>query len=587
MPLLALLNRYLLDYRGLLLGVVVFQALQSFGLLLIPTLNARMIDEGVARGDVPTVWAYGGWMVVVAVLQLGCNGIAIYCGAKCAMSAARDLRRDVFHHVVDMGHQDVSRFSAAGLITRNTNDIRQVQQFVVLSATMLVMAPLMSLGGIVMALSESLRLSWIVVVTVVVLGVVMGLIVARMVPSFAVMQERIDALNSVTRQQLTGIRVIRAFVREPAEAQRFAAANAAVTDANLRVGRLFALMFPTVMLIIEAASVAVVWFGAVEVEAGTLGVGTMMAFIQYLLMILMGVMIASFMAMMIPRAAVSAGRILEVVDAEVTIDFSGTDTRTPRPGDVELSGVEYRYPGAEQPVLTDVDVRVPAGTSLAVVGATGSGKTTLAALISRLVDADVGTVRIGGTDVRDLAPSVLHAAIGLVPQQAYLFSGTIADTLRFAAPGASEEEMWAALDIAQADFVRELPDGLEHELTQGGTNLSGGQRQRLAIARALVGRPPILVFDDSFSALDTATDKALRAALAREVDATLVIIAQRIATAQDADAILVLDGGRVVGYGTHAELAESNPVYREIVESQGAAVSAAPATGEEAGDVDG
>ncbi|MCK1802484.1 MULTISPECIES: ABC transporter ATP-binding protein [unclassified Brevibacterium] len=573
MPLLALLNRYLLDYRGLLLGVVVFQALQSFGLLLIPTLNARMIDEGVARGDVPTVWAYGGWMVVVAVLQLGCNGIAIYCGAKCAMSAARDLRRDVFHHVVDMGHQDVSRFSAAGLITRNTNDIRQVQQFIVLSATMLVMAPLMALGGIVMALAESFRLSWIVVVTVVVLGVVMAFIVSRMVPSFAVMQERIDALNSVTRQQLTGIRVIRAFVREPAEAQRFGEANLAVTDANLRVGRLFALMFPLVMFIIGAASAAVVWFGAFEVQGGMLGVGTLMAFIQYLLMILMGVMIASFMAMMIPRAAVSAGRILDVVDSPVTIDFSGTRTDTPAPGEVELSGVEYRYPGAEETVLSGIDVRVPAGSTLAIVGATGSGKTTLASLVVRLIDADAGTVRIGGTDIRALAPAVLHAQTGFVPQQAYLFSGTIADTLRFAAPGASEEEMWAALDTAQADFVRELPEGLDHELTQGGTNLSGGQRQRIAIARALVGRPRILVFDDSFSALDTATDKALRAALARDVDATMIIVAQRIATARDADAILVLDEGRIVGLGTHDELAESNPVYREIIDSQAAAAT--------------
>ena len=406
MPLLALLRRYLLDYRGLIVGVVVFQALQSFGLLLIPTLNARMIDEGVARGDVPTVWTYGGWMVVVAVAQLVCNGIAIYCGAKCAMSAARDLRRDVFHHVVDMGHQDVSRFSAAGLITRNTNDIRQVQQFVVLSATMLVMAPLMALGGIVMALAESFRLSWIVVVTVVVLGVVMAFLVSRMVPSFAVMQERIDALNSVTRQQLTGIRVIRAFVREPAEAARFGDANRAVTDANLRVGRLFALMFPLVMFIIGAASAAVVWFGAFEVEAGTLGVGTLMAFIQYLLMILMGVMIASFMAMMIPRAAVSAGRILAVVDSPVTIDFSGTRTETPAPGEVELSGVGYRYPGAEETVLRDIDMRVPAGSTLAIVGATGSGKTTLAALIVRLIDADSGTVRVGGADVRDLDPAV-------------------------------------------------------------------------------------------------------------------------------------------------------------------------------------
>ncbi|WP_101650104.1 ABC transporter ATP-binding protein [Brevibacterium ihuae] len=576
MPLLALLRRYLLDYRGLIVGVVVFQALQSFGLLLIPTLNARMIDEGVARGDVPTVWAYGGWMVVVAVAQLVCNGIAIYCGAKCAMSAARDLRRDVFHHVVDMGHQDVSRFSAAGLITRNTNDIRQVQQFVVLSATMLVMAPLMALGGIVMALAESFRLSWIVVVTVVVLGVVMAFLVSRMVPSFAVMQERIDALNSVTRQQLTGIRVIRAFVREPAEAARFGDANRAVTDANLRVGRLFALMFPLVMFIIGAASAAVVWFGAFEVEAGTLGVGTLMAFIQYLLMILMGVMIASFMAMMIPRAAVSAGRILAVVDSPVTIDFSGTRTETPAPGEVELSGVGYRYPGAEETVLRDIDVRVPAGSTLAIVGATGSGKTTLAALIVRLIDADTGTVRVGGADVRDLDPAVLHAQTGFVPQQAYLFSGTIADTLRFAAPDADEAAMWAALDTAQATFVRELPDGLDHELTQGGTNLSGGQRQRIAIARALVGRPRILVFDDSFSALDTATDKALRAALARDVDATMIIVAQRIATARDADAILVLDEGRIVGLGTHAELAESNPVYREIIDSQAAA-----ATGEE------
>ncbi|GAA4285477.1 ABC transporter ATP-binding protein [Brevibacterium daeguense] len=578
MRLLTLLRRYLFDYRGMLVGVVVFQALQTFGMLFLPTLNARMIDEGVAVGDVDTVWRVGGWMTLVAVGQLLCNALAIYFGSRCAMSAGRDLRRDIFHHVIDMGQQEVSAFTAAGLITRNTNDIRQVQQFIVLSATMLVMAPLMSLGGIVMALYESVELSWIVVVTVVVLAIAMGVIVARMVPSFTVMQERIDALNSVTRQQLTGIRVIRAFVREHAESQRFATANEGVTEANLRVGRLFALMFPLVMFIIQAASAAVIWFAAFEVEAGTLGVGTMMAFIQYLLQILMGVMIASFMAMMLPRAAVSARRILEVVDHPIAIDASGSTSALPTPGTVEFSDVEYRYPGAEAPVVSGLDFTVPAGTSLAIVGATGSGKSTIASLLVRLVEADTGAVCIGGVDVRDLAPETLTRTVGFVPQQAFLFSGSIADNLRFAAPGASEADMRWALQVAQADFVDDLADGLDHQINQGGTNLSGGQRQRMAIARALVGRPEVLVFDDSFSALDTATDKALRAALAEQVDATLVIIAQRIATAQDADRILVIDHGRIVGLGSHEELAGTNEVYREIIESQSGAHHAGEVT---------
>ncbi|GAA2015034.1 ABC transporter ATP-binding protein [Brevibacterium samyangense] len=568
MKLVELLRRYLFDYRLALAGVVLFQALQTFGMLFLPTLNARMIDDGVAHGDTATVWRLGLWMLLVAIAQVVCNAAAIWCGAYAAMSAGRDLRRDVFHRVVDMSHQDVARFSAASLITRNTNDIRQVQTFVVMSATMLVMAPLMSIGGIVMALSQSLHLSWIVVVTVVVLAVVMGLLVARMVPSFSVMQERIDALGSVTRQQLTGIRVIRAFVREDAEKARFAEANRGVTEANLRVGRLFTLMFPTVMAIINVATVAVVWFGGIEVAAGTLEIGVVMAFVQYLMLILMGIMIASFMAMMIPRAAVSASRVLEVVDAPLEIESHGTREVLPEPGAVEFRHVGFRYPGAEAPVLHDITFRVPPGGSLAVVGATGSGKTTLAALLVRLFRPESGEVLIGGVPVEELAPTALSHALGLVPQQAYLFAGSIADNLRFAAPDASEDDMWWALDVAQAHFVRELEDGLGHEVNQGGTNFSGGQRQRLAIARALVGRPGVLVFDDSFSALDTRTDRELRAALDAHVAATRVVVAQRIATARDADRILVLDGGRVSGIGTHDELLTSNAVYREIADSQ-------------------
>ncbi|WP_349827911.1 ABC transporter ATP-binding protein [Brevibacterium litoralis] len=578
MKLIELLRRYLAPYRWLLVGVVVLQGLQVFGTLYLPTLNAAVVDDGVARGDTATVWRLGGIMLTVAAAQVVCNVAAVWCGARAAMAAGRNLRRDVFHRVTDMSHQDVARFTGASLITRNTNDINQVQMVVLMSATMLVMAPLMSIGGIVMALVQSVHLSWIVVVTVVVVAVVMGFLVRRMVPSFTVMQERIDGLNSVTRQQLTGIRVIRAFVRQGAERERFAEANTAVTDANLRVGGLFAILFPSAMAIINVATVAVVWFGAREVEVGTIEVGTIMAFVQYLMLVLMGIMMASFMAMMVPRAEVAAGRLTEVTDAELTQVSHGTVREFTERGAVAFENVTFRYPGAEAPVLDDISFRIPAGGSLAVVGSTGSGKTTFANVLTRLYVPESGTVSIGGVPVDELAPETLAGSMGIVPQQAYLFSGTIADNLRFSRPEATEDDMWWALGVAQADFVHDLADGLSHRVNQGGTNFSGGQRQRLAIARAVVGRPDVLVFDDSFSALDTATDSRLRGALSRAARReaalpegspfTRVIVAQRVATARDADRILVLDSGRVAGLGTHDELLADSPVYREIVESQ-------------------
>ncbi|MBU8578130.1 ABC transporter ATP-binding protein [Brevibacterium luteolum] len=569
--LLTLLKRYLRPYTGALVIVLIFEFVQSLAALYLPTLNAHIVDRGVAQADVPLIWRLGGLMLLVSFVQLVTMIIAVYFGARTAMRAGRDLRRDVFHTGQSFSQHEVARFGAATLITRNTNDVQQVQMLILMSCTMLVMAPMMALGGIIMALSQDLRLSWLILVAVPLLLVALGILIARMIPQFKVMQTRIDRINAIAREQLTGIRVIRAFAREATERGRFDVANRELTETNFRVGMLFALMFPLVMGILNVSSVAVIWFGGLQVDAGITEVGTMMAFMQYLMQILMGVMMATFMTMMIPRAAVSAKRIGEVLATAPTVTPPADPVpEVEVPGAVALTSATFGFPGAEAPVLRGVTAAFQPGTTTAIIGSTGAGKSTLLGLIPRLFDVQSGTVEVGGVDVRRLDPAVLHAQIGLVPQKAFLFSGTVASNLRYGNPEATDDELWQALEVAQAaGFVAEMPGGLEARIAQGGQNVSGGQRQRLAIARALVANPPVLLFDDSFSALDTETDARLRAALDEHYGhATRIIVAQRIATITDADQIIVLDDGAVVGTGTHAELAAGNEVYREIVESQ-------------------
>jgi ATP-binding cassette subfamily B multidrug efflux pump len=569
--LLTLLTTYLRPHRKLLVGVIVFQLIGSIASLYLPALNADIIDEGVATGDSGYILRVGGVMLAITVLQIAASIAAVYFGAKAAMAFGRDVRGAVFGAVGEFSEREVSRFGAPSLITRSTNDVQQVQILVLMTCTLLVTTPILAVGGVVLALQQDLALSWIMAVAIPVLLIAVGLIISRMVPLFQVMQVRIDTVNRVLREQLTGIRVVRAFVREGVEAERFGDANQAVTDVALRAGRLFALMFPTVMLIMNVSSVAVVWFGASRISDGSMQVGALIAFLSYLVQILMAVMMATFMAVLLPRATVSAGRIGEVL---------GTETSVVRPADpvttlgastgVELRDASFTYPGAATPVLRGIRFTALPGQTTAIIGSTGAGKTTLINLLPRLFDATAGEVLVDGRNVRDLDPDLLWSRIGLVPQRPYLFSGTVASNLRYGRPDATDAELWAALDIAQAtDFVSELPERLEAPISQGGTNVSGGQRQRLAIARALVKRPPIYIFDDSFSALDTATDARLRQALKREVtDATMIVVAQRVSTIIEADQILVLDDGEFVACGSHDELLQSSPTYREIVGSQ-------------------
>ncbi|MDP9983880.1 ATP-binding cassette subfamily B protein [Pseudarthrobacter oxydans] len=575
-----LLVEYLAPQRRLLLAVVVFQLAQSIASLYLPTLNADIIDQGVAKGDTDYILRVGGVMLLVTLLQIACAIAAVYFGAKAAMAMGRDVRGAIFGRVAAFSEQEVTRFGAPSLITRSTNDVQQVQQLVLVSATLMVAAPMLSIGGVIMAIRQDVQLSWLIAVSVPVLLGAVGLIITRMVPLFRLMQTRIDTVNRVLREQLTGIRVVRAFVREDVETARFARANEDVTDTALRAGRLMALAFPTVMLVLNVSSVAVIWFGAFRIQDGSMQVGTMIAFLSYLMQILMSVMMATFMAIMIPRAAVSADRIGQVLGTESSVrppehplDFSG---RTGR-GELQMRDVGFAYPGAEQPVLSGISFTARAGQTTAIIGATGSGKTTLVNLMPRLFDATAGSVRIDGVDVRELHPDLLWGHIGLVPQKPYLFSGTVRSNLLYGKPDATEDELWQALSIAQAeDFVREMEGGLDAPISQGGTNVSGGQRQRIAIARALVKRPELYIFDDSFSSLDTATDARLRQALRQHTaGATLVIIAQRVSSIIDADQILVLDGGRLVAHGTHEELLATSETYQEIVNSQLAAEEAA------------
>ncbi|AUH42325.1 ABC transporter ATP-binding protein [Streptomyces sp. CMB-StM0423] len=572
--LVRILRAHLRPYRRDLGWIVALQLVATVTTLYLPTLNADIIDHGVIPGDNGYILRTGGWMIVFSVVQFCAAGCAVFLGARTATALGRDMRASVFDRVQSFSAREMAHFGAPSLITRTTNDVQQIQMLALMTFTMMVAAPIMCVGGIVMALNQDVPLTSLLLVVVPAVGVVVTLIVRRMRPLFRSMQKRIDEVNRIMREQITGIRVIRAFVRDGHEQRRFGRANTDLMDVGVRAGRLLALLFPTPMLAVNLSSVAVVWFAAGRIDSGAMDVGALTAFLSYLMYILMSVMMATFMFMMIPRAEVCAERIQEVLDTESSVVPPAAPVPAaaePRErGRLDVRGVEFRYPGAEEPVLRDVDLEARPGRTTAVIGSTGSGKSTLLALVPRLFDATGGSVAVGGVDVRDLDPAALALAIGYVPQKPYLFSGTVASNLRYGKPDATDEELWDALRTAQAaDFVREMDGGLDAAVAQGGSNVSGGQRQRLAIARALVHRPDIYLFDDSFSALDYATDAALRAALAGRLgDATVVIVAQRVATIRDADRIVVLDGGRVAGAGTHAELMAANETYREIVLSQ-------------------
>ena len=566
-----LLADALQPYRRPLAAVVALQLVGTIAALYLPSLNADIIDNGVARGDTAYIIRTGAAMLAVSVVQVLCTVAAVWFGARAAMGVGRDLRARVFAQVGSFSTREVSSFGAPSLITRNTNDVQQVQMLVLMSCTMLVAAPIMMVGGVVMAMREDLGLSWLLGVCVPALFLTVGFIVSRMVPGYRAMQVRIDGVNRVLREQITGLRVVRAFVREPYETARFSTANRELTDVALTVGRWQATMFPAVMLILNVSSVAVIWFGGHRVDDGVMQVGALTAFLAYLVQILMAVMMATFLLVMVPRAAVCADRIVEVLDTESSV-VPPTDpvTSVSLSEPIELRSVTFSYPGASEPVLCDVGFSTRPGQTTAIIGSTGAGKTTLVNLIARLIDVTSGAVLVGGVDVRHLEPALLHSRMGLVPQQGYLFSGTVATNLRYGKPDATDEEMWAALEIAQArDFVQQMPGGLDAPIEQGGTNVSGGQRQRLAIARALVRRPAIYLFDDAFSALDLATDARLRRALEPVTrDAAVIVVAQRVSSILDADQIVVLEDGRVVGRGTHLELLADCRTYQEIVASQ-------------------
>ncbi|MBF9070317.1 ABC transporter ATP-binding protein [Streptacidiphilus fuscans] len=569
--LIRLLRAHLRPYSRPITLLVLLQLVQTIATLYLPTLNADIIDNGVVKGDTGYILQTGGVMIGVTLAQVVCAIGAVYFGARTAMALGRDMRASVFNRVQEFSTREVGQFGAPSLITRSTNDVQQVQMLVLMTFTLMVSAPIMCVGGIIMALNQDVQLSTLLVAIVPILGVMIGIIVSRMRPLFRSMQERIDTVNRVLREQISGLRVIRAFVKDTHERDRFQAANDDLTDVGLRVGRLMALMFPLVMMVVNLSSVAVMWFGAHRIDSGGMQIGALTAFLSYLMQILMSVMMATFMFMMVPRAEVCAERIQEVLDTDTTVVPPSSPVRElSRHGFLELRGAEFRYPGAEASVLRDVTFTARPGETTAIIGSTGAGKTTLLNLIPRLSDATDGSVFVDGVDVRELDPALLARTIGLVPQKPYLFTGTVASNLRYGNPDATDEDLWAALETAQAkDFVSELAEGLNAPIAQGGTNVSGGQRQRLAIARALVRRPEIYLFDDSFSALDYATDARLRAALSQETsEATVVIVAQRVSTIRDADRIIVLDEGAVVGEGTHHELMDDNETYREIVLSQ-------------------
>lgn len=565
-----LVRKYTKPYLRLIALAVVLQLASTLATLYLPSLNARIIDEGVVQGDTAFIWRVGGLMLAVAFGQVVSAVLAVWCGSRVAMAAGRDIRTGVYQRVDSFSANDVSRFGAATLITRGTNDVQQVQLIILMGLNFMVMVPIMSIGGIIMAVQEDPGLSWLVWVSVPVLLIIVGLLVRLLMPLFTRMQGNIDSINGVMREQIMGIRVVRAFVREDHETARFTDANAVLTDTSVRIGRLFILMGPIITMVLHLATTAVLWFGGHRVDQGLVQVGSLTAFMQYLLQILVAVMMGTFMFMMFPRAVVCARRIGEVLDASSSMvePEAPVDLEDPR-GQVAFRGVSYAYPGAEAPVLDSLSFTVESGTTTAIIGATGSGKSTLVNLLPRLQDATSGEVIIDGAPVTALSRTTITESVGFVPQHPYLFSGTVRSNLQFGAPGATDEEMWHALETAQAaGFVREQ-GGLDYPIAQGGTNVSGGQRQRLCIARALVSRPRVYVFDDSFSALDVATDARLRAALPNYTEgATMIIVAQRVSTITNADQILVLENGAIAARGTHEQLLTSSTTYQEIVNSQ-------------------
>ena len=572
----ALLRQYARPYRWLLAIVAVFQLISTLASLYLPTVNAAIIDDGVAKGDLRTIVELGGIMLAVTALQVVCAIGAVFFGSRAGTGVGRDLRSAIFNHVIGFSAEETARFGASSLLTRTTNDVQQIQLLVQLTCTMLITAPIMSIGGIFMAIHQDAGLSWLLLVSVPILAAANYWIVSHLLPIFRRMQRLIDGINRVMREQLSGIRVIRAFAREPFERKRFAEANEALADTALEAGRWQALMLPTTTLVINISSVALIWFGGLRIDAGEMQVGSLIAFLSYFMQILMAVLLATFILVVIPRASVCADRISEVLSTEPQIT---SPQRPVRPaaitGEIRMDGASFSYPGAERPVLQDVSLIARPGTTTAIVGSTGSGKSTLVALVCRLYDVTAGSVRIDDIDVRDLDPEQLWAAIGVVPQRGYLFSGTVADNLRYGKADATEDEMWRALEVAAADdFVRAHADGLAMRVAQGGINFSGGQRQRLAIARAVIRRPAVYLFDDAFSALDVRTDARVRDALADvAADATVVIVSQRISTVAQADQIVVIDDGRVLGVGTHETLLTQCPEYAEFVDSQALGVA--------------
>jgi ATP-binding cassette subfamily B protein len=566
-----LLVSHLGPYRRALVLIVFLQAVQTTATLALPALNGRLIDEGVLVGDDAVIWRTGAVMLGFALVQISFAIAAVRVGARVAMGFGRDVRRDLFHQVTEFSAREVGRFGAPSLITRITNDVQQVQQLVVLAATMMIAAPITMVIGVIMAVREDVGLSVVLLVAIPATVAVLGVIIAGMVPGFQLMQTRIDGVNAVLREQITGMRVVRAFVREPEESARFGAVNGELTEVSLRVGRFTAAIFPTVSLVVNVASLGVLWIGADRVESGDLQVGSLVAYMSYLLQILMGVVMATFMVSMIPRAAVASERIVDVLEADPSVAPPQAPSRPPsRSAAVEFRDVGFRYSGAVHPVLRGVSFRVEPGHTTAVIGSTGAGKTTLLHLVARLFDATEGSVSVDGIDVRQLDPSWLWGNLGYVPQRAYLVSGTVASNLRFGRPDATDAELWEALEMAQAaGFVQSMPDGIDSVIAQGGTNVSGGQRQRLSIARAIVARPSIYLFDDSFSALDVATEARLRESIRPRLrDAAVILVAQRVSTIVQADQILVLEDGEVVGLGRHDDLLLACPTYAEIVASQ-------------------
>jgi len=565
------LRSYLRPYRTAITIVIVLIAIQSLTNLYLPFLNADIINDGVITGDIGYILEVGATMLGLTLALGVVSVIAVYFSARTAMGFGRDVRKSLFRSVESLSLREVNEFGAPSLITRNTNDVQQVQMLVLVGLTILISAPLTAIGGVIMALRTNLQLSALLLVIVPIMAVVIGAIVSRAVPLFRSVQTKIDTINAVLRENLSGIRVIRAFVRTRSEEERFEAANDDLTDTSLRVARLFALMMPLLMLVFNISSVAVIWFGGGLVDSGEIQIGDLTAFLAYIMQILFSVMMAVMLMTMVPRAAASAERIQEVLATQPEIvDPESPVTPAQHAGEIELREVEFRYAGAQEPVLCHVSFTIRPGQVTAIVGGTGSGKTTLVNLLTRLYDVTGGAILVDGVDIREQAQEELWSRFGLVPQKAFLFRGTVASNIRFGAENASDAQLWQALQIAQADsFVSQMPDGIDSEIDQGGTNVSGGQRQRLAIARALVRQAPVYVFDDSFSALDYATDARLRAALrSQTAEAAVVVVAQRISTIRDADQIVVLDEGTVAGIGRHEELMQDCPTYSEIVLSQ-------------------